>query len=253
MIKPILFISDLHLDPHRPEIIELFLRFLNQQATEARALYILGDFFEIWIGDDDDSLLHQQVQTALKTLTKSGIPVYLMHGNRDFLMGKQFCETTGCQLLADPAQIDLRGTPALLMHGDLLCTDDISYQRFRCFVRHPWFQYVYLNLPLSLRRWLAYRARQGSKKHTDHTAPQIMDVNQNTVIKMMREHQVNLLIHGHTHRPTIHKFLLDNKPVTRIVLGAWHDKKNIKILVYTVPEKYELISFADVRRDRQGA
>src|SRR3989338_620425 len=164
MTKPILFISDLHLQATEPQIAELFLQFLQQQASQAQALYILGDFFETWSGDDDQTSFHQTIQLALKTLT-THVPVYIMHGNRDFLLGERFMATTGCQLLADPTKIQLFGVPTLLMHGDTLCTADIRYQRFRRLVRQNWLQKLFLLLPLSLRRGVAKRLRASSRRH----------------------------------------------------------------------------------------
>lgn len=225
MSKPILFISDLHLDPSRPQIIELFLRFLREQASQAQALYILGDFFEMWIGDDDDSELTKQIQAALKSLTQQSVPVFLMHGNRDFLLDKRFCKATGCKLLADPTKVELFGKPTLLMHGDLLCTDDVKYQHFRRRVRHPLFKSFYLHLPLRIRRWLAHKARAGSKKHTSTTAENIMDVNLDAVKTIMLKHNVKQLIHGHTHRPAIH----NENGLTRIVLGDWHSEGSVLV------------------------
>lgn len=222
-----LFISDLHLDGSRPEITELFLEFLEEEAAKASALYILGDFFEVWIGDDDDDLHHAQVMAGLKALSSSGVPVHLMHGNRDFLIGKRFAERTGVKLLADPTVIDLGG-PTLLMHGDTLCTDDLQYQKARRFLRNRLVQGIYLALPLSLRRRIAAYARAKSKTDTAAKASYIMDVNQQAVEEAMRQHGVTRLIHGHTHRPAIHRFKSrDGKAMERIVLGDWYDQSSI--------------------------
>lgn len=222
-----LFISDLHLDGSRPETTELFLEFLEEEAAEASALYILGDFFEVWIGDDDDDLHHVQVMAGLKALSSSGVPVHLMHGNRDFLIGKRFAERTGVKLLADPTVIDLGG-PTLLMHGDTLCTDDLQYQKARRFLRNRLVQGIYLALPLSLRRRIAAYARAKSKTDTAAKASYIMDVNQQAVEEAMRQHGVTRLIHGHTHRPAIHRFKSkDGKAMERIVLGDWYDQSSI--------------------------
>lgn len=223
-----LFISDLHLDGSRPEITELFLEFLEEEAAKASALYILGDFFEVWIGDDDDDLHHVQVMAGLKALSSSGVPVYFMHGNRDFLIGEKFAARTGVKLLADPTVIDLGGSPTLLMHGDTLCTDDLQYQKARRFLRNRLVQGIYLALPLSLRRRIAAYARAKSKTDTAAKASYIMDVNQKAVESVMAQHGVTRLIHGHTHRPAIHRFKsAERKDMERIVLGDWYEQSSI--------------------------
>lgn len=223
-----LFISDLHLDGSRPEITELFLKFLKQEAAAAAALYILGDFFEVWIGDDDDDPHHARVMDGLGALTATGVPVYFMHGNRDFLVGKRFAKRTGVRLLADPTVIDLGGSPTLLMHGDTLCTDDIGYQRARCFMRNRLVQGIYLVLPLPLRRRIASYARAKSMADTATKAPYIMDVNQQTVESVMAQNGVMRLIHGHTHRPAVHHFSSTvGKAMERIVLGDWYEQSSI--------------------------
>lgn len=212
-----LFISDLHLEECRPAITTLFLSFLRQYAASADALYILGDLFEAWIGDDERSELNKQVMKALRDLTDMGVPVYFMHGNRDFLIGKQFIKKTGCHLLPDPSVIKLYGQPVLLMHGDTLCTTDTHYLNFRKKVRNPLYQSLFLALPLSLRGYLAQRIRHASKRHTSLAPTTIMDVTPEAVTHQMTQHQVTLLIHGHTHRPQIHQ--LDQGQ--RVVLPAW--------------------------------
>jgi UDP-2,3-diacylglucosamine hydrolase len=223
-----LFISDLHLDGSRPEITGLFLKFLEEEARKASSLYILGDFFEVWIGDDDGDLHHAQVMAGLKALTTAGVPMYLMHGNRDFLIGKRFAERTGVRLLTDPKVVDLGGSPTLLMHGDTLCTDDLQYQRARRLLRNPLVQGIYLALPLSLRRRIAAFARAKSKSDTAAKAAYIMDVNQQAVESVMVQHGVRRLIHGHTHRPGVHRFKsADGKPMERIVLGDWYEQSSI--------------------------
>jgi len=223
-----LFISDLHLDGSRPEITTLFLKFLEQEASKASCLYILGDFFEVWIGDDDDDPHHARVMSGLKALTAAGVPVYFMHGNRDFLIGGRFAERTGVQLLADPKVVDIGGSPTLLMHGDTLCTDDRQYQRARRFLRNGLVQGIYLALPLSLRRRIAAYARAKSKSDTAAKAPYIMDVNQRAVESIMVQHSVRRLIHGHTHRPAVHRFKSgDGKVMERIVLGDWYEQSSI--------------------------
>ena len=222
-----LFISDLHLDPQRPAVTRLFLDFLEQRAVNAEALYILGDLFEVWVGDDDKTELNQQVTGALQALSQRGIPVYLLHGNRDFLLAKGFASASGTRLLPETMVIDLYGTPTLIMHGDVLCTDDINYQRFRAWVRSPFWQNVLLRLPLALRRRLARKIRNYSQKVVREKADFITDVNPKAVANAMRSYQVRRLIHGHTHRPDIHKWLLDGESVQRIVLGDWYQQGSV--------------------------
>ena len=223
-----LFISDLHLDGSRPETTAQFLRFLEEEARRASALYILGDFFEVWIGDDDDDPHHARVMEGLRALTAAGVPVFFMHGNRDFLVGRRFADRTGVRLLPDPKLVDLGGTPTLLMHGDTLCTDDLQYQKARRFLRNPLVQAIYLTLPLSLRRRIAAYARARSKADTAAKAEYIMDVNHTAVESMMTEHGVTRLIHGHTHRPAVHRFKsTGGRSMERIVLGDWYEQSSI--------------------------
>ncbi|HVC37957.1 MAG TPA: UDP-2,3-diacylglucosamine diphosphatase [Gammaproteobacteria bacterium] len=222
-----LFISDLHLDPARPRITELFLDFLKQEPRGADALYILGDFFEVWLGDDDPDPHHAQVMGAVRALVDSGVPVYFMHGNRDFLIGTDFAQRTGVQLLPDPTVAQLSGIPTLLMHGDTLCTDDVEYQAFRKMVRDPARQKAFLATSLAERRAFVIRARAASGLSTAQKAEYIMDVNQQAVETVMRQHCVTRMIHGHTHRPAIHKFPSDGKNNTRIVLGDWYHQGSI--------------------------
>ena len=216
-----LFISDLHLAPERPAAVELFTAFLCGRAREAEALYILGDLFDAWIGDDDYLPPYAAIRSALRALTESGTRCAIMRGNRDFLIGRAFAQDTGCSLLEDPALIDLAGTPTLLMHGDLLCTDDVAYQKFRRRVRNPLVQRLFLWKSLARRRAIAadYRSKSGAataEKHED-----IMDVNQGTVEDYMRRFGVQRLVHGHTHRPADHLFDLDGRAATRHVLAEW--------------------------------
>lgn len=220
-----LFISDLHLDPSRPVIVKEFIALIEKPGAFS-ALYILGDFVEYWIGDDDKAHGLDAAFDALKRVTQRGIPVYLMHGNRDFLIGKTFAERYGVTLLNDPAIIDLYGQTALLMHGDTLCTDDVDYQNFRNMVRDPAWQAGFLNKPLDERRAIVKNLRETSKQATGNKTDAIMDVNQHAVEQAMRLHDVSLLIHGHTHRPAIHEFTLDGHPAKRIVLGDWYDQSS---------------------------
>ncbi|NJN46938.1 MAG: UDP-2,3-diacylglucosamine diphosphatase [Candidatus Competibacteraceae bacterium] len=224
-----LFISDLHLDSRRPSIVDLFLDFLQRQAPEAEALYILGDLFEVWIGDDDDAELGSTVAQALQNLTQQGVPVYLLHGNRDFLIGQQFAAASGVQLLPETLVIDLYGTPTLLMHGDTLCTDDVKYQAFRAQVRSSRWQSQMLSRPLEERRLLGRQLREESQQATADKPPEITDVNPQAVIAIMRALQVYQLIHGHTHRPAVHSLEIDQQPACRMVLGDWYAQGSLLV------------------------
>jgi UDP-2,3-diacylglucosamine hydrolase len=217
-----LFISDLHLDPGDPALVRHFQAFLQSEARGADALYILGDLFEAWLGDDDPDPLARAVVAALRALTEAGVPCFLMHGNRDFLIGERFCRETGATLLDDGTVVELYGERVLLMHGDALCTDDVGYQRLRRIVRNPAVQWILRHLPLERRRVLARRLRAGSRAHVGATAPEIMDVNARAVAAAFRNARVRTLIHGHTHRPGVHELELDGAPVRRIVLGDWY-------------------------------
>jgi UDP-2,3-diacylglucosamine hydrolase len=217
-----LFISDLHLDPARPDVARAFLHFIENQAPQAEALYILGDFFEAWIGDDLQHPFVDSVKQSLRTLTDTGIPVFLMHGNRDFLIGEQFCAETGCQLLEDPTLLELYGRKVLLMHGDTLCTRDVDYLAFRQMVRVPTWQTDFLSKSLTERLAIAENVRAASKQKTSELQYDIMDVTQSEVEKVMTEQDVQLLIHGHTHRPAVHQLKINGKPAERVVLGDWH-------------------------------
>jgi UDP-2,3-diacylglucosamine hydrolase len=222
-----LFISDLHLESDRPDITAQFLKFLKEEAAGASALYILGDLFESWIGDDDPDPEKRRVVLALRQLTKSGVPCYFMHGNRDFLLGSRFARDTGCTPLADGTVVAVEGQKVLLLHGDVLCIDDHSYQRLRRIVRNPFVQLLFRQLPLKPRLSITDKVRIGSRKHTGKTAGEIMDVNQQAVTETMKTHGVNLLLHGHTHRPAIHPITIDGQPATRIVLGDWDKQGSV--------------------------
>ena len=222
-----LFISDLHLDPELPEIQQQFIEFLNHDAKGSDALYILGDLFEVWLGDDDDNPHHLLTIDSLKQLSDQGTPVYIQHGNRDFLIGPQFEKLTGSTLLEDPYLIELHERKIMLMHGDLLCTDDVEYQAFREQVRNPAWQDQTLRLPLSQRRELARGLREQSRQKTQGKSEEIMDVNLSTVDQYMLDHGVTTLIHGHTHRPDIHEWNLDDNIYTRIVLGDWYTQGSV--------------------------
>lgn len=227
MIK--LFISDLHLEESRPDIAEIFLKFLHQYAMQANALYILGDFFEVWIGDDDLSAFNLSIIKALKAATDRGLSIYFMHGNRDFLIGKKFLRATGCRLLPDEHLVEMSGLPTLLMHGDTLCTDDVAYLKFRKKSRNKFFQKLFLWKSLNKRKNIAAGMREKSKAHTSTAAEKIMDVAQAEVERVMSKHKVKHLIHGHTHRPAVHEFELNGEVATRTVLEAWHDRGTVLI------------------------
>jgi UDP-2,3-diacylglucosamine hydrolase len=222
-----LFISDLHLDPSNPAIARQFLEFLGGEARSADSLYILGDLFEVWLGDDDPEPAHREVVRALRALTDDGVPCFLMHGNRDFLLGERFCRETGSTLLADGSIVTVQGEPVLLMHGDVLCTDDASYQRLRRIVRNPLVQWTARHLSLERRRALARRLREGSRMHVGATPAEIMDVNPVAVREAFRDSGVRTMIHGHTHRPAVHEIEVDGRPSRRIVLGDWHTQGSV--------------------------
>jgi UDP-2,3-diacylglucosamine hydrolase len=222
-----LFISDLHIDASRPAIVKQFLGFLETEAKDAAALYILGDLFESWIGDDAPDAAQIAAIAGLRTLTASGVPCFVMHGNRDFLMAAQFCLMSGAQLLPDPLIITLYGEQVLVMHGDALCTDDRAYQRLRATVRDAGWQRQFLALSANSRRALAGAARAGSRAHTAAIEHAITDVNADSVAKAMRVAGTATLLHGHTHRPAIHAFEVDGRPRTRIVLGDWYDQGSV--------------------------
>ena len=220
-----LFVSDLHLTRERPGAVEQFLRFLSDRARRAEALYILGDLFDAWIGDDDDRPPEPAVVGALRALSDSGTRLYFMHGNRDFLVGRRFARATGCTLLPDPVVVDLYGEPTLLMHGDLLCTDDVPYQRFRRRIRNPLVIRLFLWKRLAKRRAIADDYRKRSGQAVAEKTEAIMDVNADTVRRFMLRHGVSRLIHGHTHRPADHSFDLDGHQGKRIVLAEWHEDR----------------------------
>jgi UDP-2,3-diacylglucosamine hydrolase len=225
-----LFISDLHLDGTRPDITAQFIDFLEREARSAEALYILGDLFEAWIGDDDPDPDKRRVIAGLRAVTNAGVKTYLIHGNRDFLIGKRFSRETSIELLVDGTVIDLYGRRVLLMHGDLLCIDDHAYQRLRRIVRNPIVQFVMRRLTLRQRQRLAERMRAGSKEHIasmDMAAPDIMDVNQDEVRRTLARFGVDCIIHGHTHRPAIHEMQIDGHKAVRIVLGDWYEQGSV--------------------------
>jgi UDP-2,3-diacylglucosamine hydrolase len=208
------FISDLHLESARPDIAEQFLEFLQTQAVAADALYILGDLFESWVGDDDPDEHYAVIKQALRSLINAGTPVYFMHGNRDFMIGQKFADETGVTLLSDPCRRSIEGTDVLLTHGDALCTDDVEYQKL-------------LQKSLAERLAFARQARAASVQHGATISPVISDVNQQAVEEFMQVNNATLLLHGHTHRPAIHEFSLGGSPAKRIVLGDWYEQGSI--------------------------
>lgn len=217
-----LFIADIHLGNENPDISQRFVKFLVRQAPSTEALYILGDLFEVWLGDDAVQQEHQDAIQVLRQLTDGGLPIYVMHGNRDFLIGKGFEAMTGCQLIHDPLLIDLDGKPTLLMHGDSLCIDDKEYQQLRRQLRSSEWQQQFLSASIEQRLEIARQYRDESRSRIQHKSQEIMDVNADAVIEAMRTHSVPQLIHGHTHRPAVHEFEIDGMPAQRIVLGDWY-------------------------------
>tara|TARA_R110002110_G_scaffold122488_1_gene298759 strand:- start:24 stop:740 length:717 start_codon:yes stop_codon:yes gene_type:complete len=214
-----ILISDLHLDEARPDLTAGFLKFLDSGLDDADSLYILGDFFEVWLGDDHHTAFNQSIIDALSALT---LPIYFMHGNRDFLIGQDFCQAVGATLLPDPSIVELANEPVLLMHGDSLCTGDVEYMKVRQMLRNPAVQQDLLGKSLEERAAIARQARGDSKAHTRETAADIMDVTPSEVVAVMQEAGVKTLIHGHTHRPATHQVeLADGQQGQRIVLGDW--------------------------------
>jgi len=238
-----LFVADLHLDPSRPAATECFLRFLAGPARDAGSLYILGDLFESWCGDDAAGAHELEILHALKRYNTAGCQHYFLRGNRDFLVGSGFATATGAALLDDETLIELDQHRILLMHGDTLCTDDHAYQRYRRIVRSPSVQSIFLALPVSLRSGIAAYARRRSSRENSGKPPAIMDVNPAAVIDVLRRHGARLLIHGHTHRPAIHSLEIDGQSARRIVLGAWYDQGSVLSWTESGPE-LRTISFS---------
>ncbi|MDX5372562.1 MAG: UDP-2,3-diacylglucosamine diphosphatase [Pseudomonadaceae bacterium] len=217
----ILLISDLHLEEQRPDITRAFVHFLETRARQAEALYILGDFFEVWVGDDGMSPFQHDIARALRALSDAGTRIYLMHGNRDFLIGRSFCRLAGCTLLKDPCIAHFNGEPVLLMHGDSLCTLDKGYMKLRRLLRNPLSLFILRHLPLTTRRKLARKLRSESRAQTRMKAREIIDVTPDEVPRVMARHGVRTLIHGHTHRPAEHQLEVNGQSARRIVLGDW--------------------------------
>ncbi len=222
-----LFISDLHLETDRPDIGDQFFAFIENEARHADALYILGDLFDAWVGDDDPNPHFADVKAALRDLVESGVPVYFMHGNRDFMVGDEFARETGVTILPDPIAVDLYGKHVLLSHGDALCTDDFEYQKIRVMTRNPDWQAMMRQKPLEERLMLAKAARAESKARGQSIDMDIMDVNPDAVKRTILDYGVDILLHGHTHRPDIHFVELDDRVAKRIVLGDWYDQGSV--------------------------
>ncbi|MGD8810183.1 MAG: UDP-2,3-diacylglucosamine diphosphatase [Gammaproteobacteria bacterium] len=223
----VLFVSDLHLDADRPAAIDTFVDFIEREGVKSERFFILGDLFEVWVGDDDDDPAMARVIDAIAQLRHYEVPCYVMHGNRDFLLGDAFAQRTGAKILTDYVTVDIYGQALLLTHGDLLCTDDTAYMKLRATVRDPQWQSNFLARPIEERRQIAASLRERSKTETAMKSGEIMDVNQSAVEETLRSHGVNLLVHGHTHRPGVHRFDIDGKPATRIVLGDWYTQGTI--------------------------
>ena len=222
-----LFISDLHLEAGRPEIGEQFLSVLSDEARDAEALYILGDLFEVWLGDDDPNPYYTSMKVAIRELTDSGVPVFFMHGNRDFTIGEIFSGETGVEILDDPVVVELYGQSVLLSHGDALCTDDVQYQQVRAMTRNPEWQAMMLAKSIEERIAFSIQARKDSMAHSNSVSAEIMDVNLEAVVATLRQHGTSIMLHGHTHRPAIHDVDLGNRLATRIVLGDWFEQGSV--------------------------
>jgi UDP-2,3-diacylglucosamine hydrolase len=222
-----LFVSDLHLEAERPDIGNQFVQFLKTDAMEADDLYILGDLFEAWVGDDDPNAHYAKIKMAIRKVVDKGIPVYFMHGNRDFMVGRQFANDTGVEILKDPYPISMYGQKALLSHGDAMCLDDVQYQRVRAMVRNPDWQASMLAKPLKERLRIAEDARRQSLERTQNLSMNIMDVNPDEVTRVIKEYGVDVLVHGHTHRPDVHTVNLGNRKAKRIVLGDWYQQGSV--------------------------
>ena len=233
-------ISDLHLSLERPDIHQAFSDFLINRAASASALYILGDFFNLWIGDDDPDPFTLRVKDELRSLAESGTRVYLMHGNRDFLLGDDFCNGCGAELIQEPYVLSAFGTDYLLMHGDSLCTRDNDYMAFRTMVRNPAWQKDFLAKPLAARQAFAQEARAHSKAMSSNKAEDIMDVTPDAVAVVLAEKGQKILVHGHTHRPAVHDLLINGEAGKRIVLGDW-DRRGWSLEI--TPTGYDLKDF----------
>ena len=222
-----IFISDIHISDDYPEIYQQFLDFIKNLDHNTNALYILGDLFEYWIGDDDPNPIFKKIQTELKDLSKINVSVFFMHGNRDFLVGDEFAEKSHIKILSDPSIIELYGERILISHGDIFCIDDEEYQSFRKQTRDPQWQEMILEKPLEYRRNFAQIAREKSLEHTQLENEEIMDVNEDEVKKILDKFNLSTIIHGHTHRPFIHNTISNEVNYRRIVLGDWYEQGSI--------------------------
>lgn len=221
------FIADLHLSADRPDITQCLQTFLHNEATQADALYVLGDLFEYWLGDDDKRPFNLLIASMFKALSDHGVPVYFIHGNRDFLIRQDFAHRAGITLLEEQQVVDLYGTSTVILHGDELCTQDVVYQKFRKKARGWWWPRLMLSLPLKLRIKIAENGRKTSQKNQQKLTMEIMDVTPSEVISTMQKHGVYRMIHGHTHRPAIHELTINGQPAQRIVLGDWYDQGSV--------------------------
>ena len=221
------FISDIHISEQYPEIGEQLIDFLENQAQQSDALYILGDLFEYWLGDDDTNPQYKKIKSALKLFTDKRTPTYFMHGNRDFLIGEKFARETNITILPDPSIIELYGEKVLISHGDIFCTDDIEYQSSRKLTRDPNWQKMILGKSLKERKVFAHESRKKSSIYTQKTNEMLMDVNQNEINKTFKEYDLNQIIHGHTHKPAIHNSMINGEPHKRIVLGDWYEQGSV--------------------------
>lgn len=225
-----LFISDLHLSPDTQDITACFVQFMRNEAIHADALYVLGDLFEFWIGDEDRSEFALLIKNEFKTLVASGVPCFFTQGNRDFLVGQRFAKYTGVQLLGDETVIDIYGRKAVVLHGDTLCTQDTQYLEFRAKVHQPWLQWVFNKIPMFIKKKIVAKVQSGIRDEKEMKSLDIMDVTPSEVIRVMEAHQVDLMIHGHTHRPDVHTFEINNHPMTRIVLGDWYQQGSVLVV-----------------------
>jgi UDP-2,3-diacylglucosamine hydrolase len=224
-MKPTLFLADLHLSPDRPATADAFEAFCRGPAREARAVYVLGDLYDWWIGDDQlDDPFAARIAAALRGVTAAGVPVEVARGNRDFLYGTRFERESGASLLPEQRVVDVEGTPTLVLHGDELCTSDVEYQRYRARMRSPETQRRLLALPGFVRRWIARGLRRRSRDLTALKPESILDVAEETVVATFRTHGVARMIHGHTHRPATHHIDVDGRRCERIVLADWHER-----------------------------
>ncbi|MCH7502562.1 MAG: UDP-2,3-diacylglucosamine diphosphatase [Proteobacteria bacterium] len=236
-----LFVSDLHLEAGRPEIGDQFLAFLAGEASRADALYILGDLFEVWVGDDDPNTHYAVIKQALRELVDNGVTTYFMHGNRDFMIGDVFARETGVRILSDPYPVDFYGDKVLLSHGDALCIDDVQYQNARRITRDPEWQAMMLAKPLAERLTIAKHLRAESIAHGAMIDQSITDVNQDEVLRVVRDHGVDVLLHGHTHRPAVHAIDLGDRVAKRIVLGDWYEQGSVVRWDESGPELCEML------------